>query len=261
MKQQDQSKYILQTVKNAARILNLFTVERNEWRLTEISRELNLEISHTRRLINTLVQENILKKKEKKYSLGLSILKMSGLVNSRLNIHLEARPILMPLVNQLDKTVHLGILDDTAVIYLDILETSHPIKMTSQIGKPHPFYATGCGKIILAFQNEERTEEILEKAAQQGMKKVASKTVTDLDELRKQLKESRKNGYIITHDEFQEGVSTIAAPIYNYNGEVIAAAAITGFGRDFHDVQLDVYISSIVNATKEISKKIGFEYH
>ena len=93
------------------------------------------------------------------------------------------------------------------------------------------------------------------------MIKTASKTVTDLDEFRGQLKEIRKTGYAVTHDEFQDGISSIAAPIYNYNGEVLAAAAITGFNKDFCNDQLDLYISSIVKATKEISKKIGFDYH
>ncbi|WP_338448822.1 IclR family transcriptional regulator [Niallia oryzisoli] len=260
MTQQGDSKYILQTVKNAARILNLFTVERNEWRLTEISRELDLEISHTRRLINTLVQENLLKKKEKKYSLGLSILNMSGLVKSQLNIHLEARPILLPLVDQFSKTIHLGILDDIGVVYLDILETSHPIRMSSQIGKPHPVYSTSCGKIILSYQTEEILEEILEKVEQQGIIKSASKTVTDLDELRSQLKEIRRTGYAVTCDELEEGITSIGAPIYNYNGEVIAAAAITGSSKELGGNQKDLYISSIVKAAKEISKKIGFDY-
>ena len=261
MLEQNDSKYILQTVKNAGRILNLFTIERSTWRLSEISNELDLDISHVRRLLTTLVQENILKKVEKKYFLGLSVLHLSGIVNSQLNIHLEARPILLPLVEKFGAAIHLGILEGIGVIYLDKLETSHPLKMASIVGKSHPIYSTGCGKVMLAFQTEDGLEEILQKIEQQGIVKTASRTVTDLDELRKQLAEIRGIGYAVTYDEHQEGIASIAAPIYNYNGEVIAAVALTGSSQKLCGEQIDLYISNIVKAAKEISKKIGFSYY
>ena len=137
MLEQEDSKYILQTVKNAARILNLFTIERMEWRLSEVSNELDLDISHVKRLINTLVQENFLKKRGKKYSLGLSVLNLSGIVNFHLNIHLETRPILLPLVEKFRIAIHLD-MEGTDVVYLDKLESNHPIIMDSQIGQRHP---------------------------------------------------------------------------------------------------------------------------
>ena len=261
MLEQEDSKYILQTVKNAARILNLFTIERMEWRLSEISNELDLDISHVKRLINTLVQENFLKKRGKKYSLGLSVLNLSGIVNFHLNIHLEARPILLPLVEQFGIAIHLGILEGTDVIYLDKLESNHPIMMDSQIGKPHPAYYMGCGKALLSFQTEDCLEEILQEIEQQGLIKSASNTVTDLNELRRQLTEIRKTGYAISVDEFQEGLASIAAPIYSHNGEVIAAVGITGSSKKLCGDQIDIYISNIVKAAKEISKKLGFSLY
>jgi IclR family KDG regulon transcriptional repressor len=182
-------------------------------------------------------------------------------VNSHLNIHLEARPILQSLVEQLGVAIHMGILEGARVIYLDKLETSHPIKMISQIGRSNPVYCTGCGKVMLSFQTGDRLEEILQKVEQQGMIKSASNTVTDLDELRRQLTEIRKTGYAVSVDELQEGIASIAAPIYNYNGEVIAAVAITGSSRKLCGDQIDIYISNIVRAAKEISKKIGFSYY
>ena len=93
------------------------------------------------------------------------------------------------------------------------------------------------------------------------MIKSASNTVTDLDELRGQLTDIRKTGYAITRDEFQEGVASIAAPIYNYNGEVSAAVGITGSSKKLCGDQIDLYISTILKAAKEISKKIGFSYY
>lgn len=261
MLQHEGSKYLLQTVKNAGRILNLFTIERDEWRLSEISNKLDLDISHVKRLLNTLVQENLLKKKEKKYSLGLSVLNFSGIVNSHLKIHLEARPILQPIVEQLGIAIHMGILEGTGVVYLDKIETSHPIKMESQIGKSHPVYCTGCGKIMLSYQSEDRLEEILQKVEQQGMIKFASNTVTDIEELRRHLTEIRKTGYAVTSNELQEEIASIAAPIYNYNGEVIAAISITGSSKKLCSDQLEIYISTIVKAAENISKKIGFSYY
>lgn len=261
MLKENDSKYILQTVKNAGRILNLFTIERSTWRLSEISNELDLDISHVRRLLTTMVQENILKKVGKTYSLGFSVLHLSGIVNSQLNIHLEARPILLPLVEKLGTVIHLGVLEGIGIIYLDKLETSHPLKMVSFVGKSHPVYSTGCGKAILAFQKEEDLKDTLQKIEQEGIEKTASRTVADVDELRQQLSEIRRTGFAVTYDEFQEGIASIAAPIFNYNGEVIAAAGLTGSTQKLCGNQINLYISTIVKAAKDISKKIGFSYY
>ena len=95
------------------------------------------------------------------------------------------------------------------------------------------------------FKQEDGLEEILQKIDKQGIIKSASNTVTDLDELRRQLTEIRKAGYAITCDEFQEGVASIAAPIYNYNGEVIAAVGITGSSKKLCGDQINIYISNI----------------
>ena len=100
--------------------------------------------------------------------------------------------------------------------------------MASVVGHSHPSYCTGCGKVILSFQKEDGLEDILQKIEQQGIIKLASNTVKNSDELRKQLTDIHNAGYAITSDEFQEGVASIAAPIFNYKGEVIAAVAITG---------------------------------
>src|SRR4030095_1450892 len=106
-----------------------------------------------------------------------------------------------------------------------------------------------------------RLEEILQKVELQGMIKFASNTVTDIEELRRHLTEIRKTGYAVTSNELQEGIASIAAPIYNYNGEVIAAISLTGSSKKLCSDQMDIYISNIVKAANEISKKIGFSYY
>ena len=116
----------------------------------------------------------------------------------------------------------------------------------------------GCGKVLLSFQTEDCLEEILQEIEQQGLIKSASNTVTDLNELRRQLTEIRKTGYAVSVDEFQEGLASIAAPIYSHNGEVIAAVGITGSSKKLCGDQIDIYISNIVKAAKEISKKTRF---
>jgi DNA-binding IclR family transcriptional regulator len=188
----------------------------------------------------------------------LNVLNLSGIVYSHLSIHSEARPILQQLVNELGEVIHIGVLEGTRVNYLDKLETTHPIKLASGIGKGNPLYNTGSGKVILSYLQGDYLEEILQKIEKQGMIKSASNTVTDINELRRQLAEICKSGYAVAANELQEGVASIAAPIYDYSGEVIAAVSITGSSKKLCGDEIELYISKIVHAAKNISKKLGF---
>src|SRR4051794_39779134 len=104
--------YTVQTVQNAMQILRLFTIDKSEWTLTEIAREKEMSISTTKRLLQTLEKYGyIIKNHEsKKYKLSLSILSLSGIVTTTMDIHREARSVLLELLESYGEAVHIGIL-------------------------------------------------------------------------------------------------------------------------------------------------------
>ena len=93
--------YTINSVQNAMQILRLFTLDKREWTLSEIAREKNMSISTCKRLLHTLDKYGYLTRDNdsKKYKLGLSILSLSGIVTTTMEIHREAQPILTKLLH------------------------------------------------------------------------------------------------------------------------------------------------------------------
>ena len=110
----------LSSLKNALRILNSFSMDEPEKKIGEISSSLGLNKSTVSRTMATLASEGFVYKdpETKKYRLGLSILTLSGVVNSSLDIYRDSQPILNKLVETLGETAHISVLDHLDVIYL-----------------------------------------------------------------------------------------------------------------------------------------------
>ncbi|MEW9672144.1 IclR family transcriptional regulator [Ammoniphilus sp. 3BR4] len=249
----------IETVQNAMQILCLFTIEKREWTLTEIAQQKNMNISNTKRLLKTLEEYGYLKKREgtKKYRLGLSTLRLSGIVTATMEIHREAQPILKNLVDELGEAVHIGILEGTETVYLDKIESIHPVRLSSYTGKRVPAYCTGCGKVMLAFKEQKVQAGVIQLMEQQGFYPFGSKTVRNAGELRESLDQIKEQGYAVCVDELTEGITTIAAPIYDYNESVAAAISITGPSKR---IDIPKSIKYVLKAGKEISRRLGYIY-
>ncbi|MEH7226617.1 IclR family transcriptional regulator [Bacillus sp. JJ1566] len=250
-------KYIINTVKNAMQLLQLFTVNSPEWSLTELSKEKSLNISHTKRLIQTLTEYGYLEKDHvsKKYRLGLAIVKLSGVLTTTMEIYKEARPILLKLAKKYDENIHIGVLEETNVLYLDKLESLYSSRLASHVGKRNPAYCTGCGKVLLAYKREPVQQELLKKIEDQGFEQFASKTVNTIDELKNDLNMIVKRGYAISTDELADGFTSIAVPILDYSEEVIAAISITGRN---NKISPSVHLNDLLDCSNLISEKLGY---
>ncbi len=137
MENNSERSYTINTVKNAMEILRLFTKEKFEWNLSDLARELQLNISNTKRLVKSLEKHDYLYRNPttKRYQLGFMILHLSSIITSTMEIHREAKPILQMLAKNLGEAIHLGVLEGNEIVYLDKLEPNHPIRLASHIGK------------------------------------------------------------------------------------------------------------------------------
>lgn len=246
----------LSSVKNALRILNSFTMEEPEKKISDISAELGLNKSTVSRTMATLASEGFVYKdpETKKYRLGFSILTLSGIINSNMDIYKESHPVLNQLVESIGETAHISILDQLEVIYLQKVECNHPVRFLTHVGKRNPAYCTSSGKVILAFSREELVEAVIAN----GLKKYTKNTITDPDEFRQHLQEIRERGYAYSIEEFSEGVITIAAPVYDYTGKVVAALSVVGPKQRIPQHKIPYIAKKVMSASDEISQNMGF---
>lgn len=246
----------LSSVRNALRMLKSFSMEEPEKRVSDLSESLGLNKSTVSRTMATLASEGFVFKNPEtnKYRLGLSIVSLSGIVNNNTDIYKESLPVLNKLVESCGETAHISVLDNYEVIYLQKVECNHPVRFLTHVGKRNPLYCTSAGKVLLAYAKDDVVETVIEN----GLEAFTKNTITDPDQLRKHLKKIKQDGYAYSFEELSEGVNSIATPIYDYNGNVVSALSVVGPKQRIDNQKLKAITQQTVNASKEISDRLGY---
>ncbi|WP_102271742.1 IclR family transcriptional regulator [Cytobacillus massiliigabonensis] len=246
----------LSSVKNALRILRSFSMDEPEKKISELAESLGLNKSTVSRTMSTLASEGFVFKDpdSKKYRLGLSLLSLGGIVNSQMDIYRESHPVLNRLVQEVGETAHIAVLDNHEVIYLQKVECNHPVKVLTHIGKRNPPYSTSSGKTLLAYAKEEIIEAVIER----GLQRFTRNTIVDPKKLVTHLKHIREKGFAFSIEEFHEGVNSIAAPVYDYQGKVIAALAIVGPKQRIQPSKMPALSKKVISAANDISSRMGY---
>lgn len=245
----------LQSVKNALRILRAFTLEQPKRSIRELSNELNISKSSVQRSLATLASEGFVKKDPitRQYELGVSVLELSTIVLNDLDLHTEARPIVKRLVQEVNETAHIAVLENYQTVYLSKTESNEAPSIITHSGRQNPAYCTSSGKLLLAYSDSDTVEKVLS----EELIPYTEHTITDKTELREHLSEIYRKGYSISNEELRTGITAISAPIRNHNNQVIAAVNIVG---PIHRIQpkQDYYLKAVLRAAKEISKSLGY---
>ena len=148
------------------------------------------------------------------------------------------------------ETVHLVIRDGNQGVYVDKVEGPQTIRMSSRVGSRVPLHCTSVGKVLLADLTEDK---IIELVGTNNLESYTENTITDLDHLLDELKEVAKKGYAIDNCEHEKDVRCVAAPIKNYNRNVVAAISVSTPAFRF---SLDD-IAQMSDKVKEIAFKIS----
>lgn len=256
MDKEKENDYLLSSVKNALRILNSFTIESPEKRVTDLAEDLGLGKSTISRLLSTLASEGYVIKdpESQKYKLGLRVLTLNSVLVSELEVTKEARPVLKNLVKETSEAAHIAVLEDKEVVYVEQIECAHPVRILSHVGRRNPAHCTSSGKVLLAFEDAGKVSRLLE----EPLKSCTKHTVTDKGELLKQLEMIRKQEFYISESEFLEGVVSFASPIRDYTGKVIATVTLVGPEFRIRREHYSGLSTKVAKAAQEISMKLGY---
>lgn len=245
----------LSSVKNALKILRSFTMEQPKKGVLDISRELNISKSSVHRILQTLASEGFVKKSNdcSKYELGISVIELNSIYLRHLDLYEESYENLMSLSQKTGETCHLAILKDYHIVYLNKVELAPSSNVQSHVGHHNHIHCTGTGKVLLAFSEPEVIQYVLEK----GLEKVTEKTITDPAVLLEELAQIRQQGYGIVQGEYKEQMTSIAVPIRNYRGQVIAAINLVGLTSRFTEDRTKYIVQLLREESEAISKKMG----
>src|SRR5260370_11878453 len=122
---------MLQTVQKAAEVLNLFSIERSEWGISELAKVLSFPKSSTSALVSTMAEQGLLRRTSTgRYKLGWQVMALSQVLLSTTDFRIEARPIMESLIARFGETVHLATLESGQVIYVDKLQGTRAIQVS-----------------------------------------------------------------------------------------------------------------------------------
>jgi DNA-binding IclR family transcriptional regulator len=247
---------MLQTIQKASEVLSLFDREHTEWGVREVAEKLKTAKSSTHDLMSSLAQVGFLQKTEDgRYRLGWRLVTMSETLLFTTELRKESRPVLEELAAQYQETVHLAVLDDTQVVYVDKLEGKQAVRVElTSLGARLYAHCSALGKVLLAYRSEGEVKRIIEEA---GLPRFTPNTITNEDELFQTLAKIRKQGYAYDLEEILPDLCCVGAPIYNYTGQVIAAISMSIPAYRFRRSQLE-YRDAIVRTAKIISERLGY---
>jgi len=243
---------MIQTVGKVARVLDLFSVERPEWGVSELSRELGIPKSTAHDLARSLAEQRFLCRTDNgRYQLGWRLFELSQTLLDTTHIRIEARYVLEELAQRWGETTHLATLDRAQAVYMEKLpRVADARKFPSPKGARRPAHCSGVGKVLLANRKWERLAPLLEAA---GLRSFTPNTITDIGELAEELKAIRKRGYAYDNEEASIGLCCVAAPIYDRQARVVAAVSLCVPKNRFENGKKS-YTAAIVEAANLISK-------
>lgn len=248
---------IIQALDRALKIVDLFDDHRMEYKLSEISSAMNLHKSTVHALLKTLQVHRYIVQDEQsgKYRLGMRFVEKGQLLLNHFDIREIARPHLRALSAATGQTTHLVIMDGKEGIYIDKVEGQKAAIRYSRIGRRVHLHSSAVGKVLAAFQPEEERMQLL---AGYAFVKHTDKTIDNFQAFAEELEQVRKKGYAIDNEENEPGVRCAAAPIYNHNGQVIAALSVSTMVAHVDDDELARLIAQLRQENGEISRQLGY---
>ena len=216
----------LNSIDKCFQIIELLHENRQSLRLSEISSMLDLHPSTVHHMLNTLLPRNYIAQcpETKKYSLGFRFLEISRGILDNMDIRNIARKYLEELHKESREAIHLAVLKNKKVLYIDKINNPSGLSLATYIGFVTDPHATAGGKVLLAGLSTNEVREIYEN---RPLKAFGEKTIISLSKLLEDLENIRKQGYAIDDEEYSEGVRCVAAPI-RAGGQVEASLSITG---------------------------------
>jgi DNA-binding IclR family transcriptional regulator len=217
--------YMVGPVAAALDIMLEFENGQQELRVADIARRLGLTRNKAFRLIKTLESRGFLQRVGDHYRVGMRLLTLGEHASKPIeSLQAAAQPELEALNAATDETVYLLAPVGNEAICISRIESSHYLRISMDIGSKRPLYAGAGQKMLLAGQDDQRVAQVLRGKGPA----FTEHTITDEAELRAQLDEIRKRGYSLSLGEVDSGAGAVAAPIYDYSGQMIAALVIGG---------------------------------
>jgi IclR family transcriptional regulator, KDG regulon repressor len=247
----------LTSVANAARLLREFGRGDPQLGVSELARRVGIAKSSAHRIVHTLAREGLLERVDETgaYRLSLTMQMLGATAQAASSLHSAATAALDQLRNLSRETVHLAVLDGLEVVYVERRESPGAVQTFGRIGNRGSAHSTGSGKVLLAFLPPDELERRLAGAR---LARRTPYTITSKDQLRAELLRVRAQGWAENVNEAMIGFASVAAPIRNRAGEVVAAVSVAGPVQRLSGDSLRRFARPVSECAALISRRLGW---
>jgi DNA-binding IclR family transcriptional regulator len=248
---------VVKVVVKAAAVIDLLAESDVPMSLTALSKRLGIARSTLHGILATLINVGYVCKEERSgdYRLGLRLFEIGNKISQKIDERKVAKPYMRALSEKTGETVHLAVLQDGEVLYINKQESNNSIRIITESGLKLPAHCTGVGKALLSGLSDEQIRQVAEK---KGLAKYTETTVTDIGILLKEIEKIRKQGYASDQQEFMIGLRCVAIPIRNMSGKVVCAISISGPVSRMSGDLFEMKKRYLIKTAHAISKELGF---
>jgi len=244
-----------QTVQKALNLLEALVRSGQPRRLTELARQLGLTKPNVYRLLSTLSTLGYVKKDPltSLYSPTLKMWEMGSLLVRDVDLVSVAGPRLRRLCDEARESVQLAVFDAGFAVYVDKVDSPHPLKAMTTIGSRLPATAISTGKALLAWAPSEALD-----MAFAHVKRYTPATLMRRKDIEADLVATRERGYAINRGEFRLGVCGIAVPVRDRSAGVVAAIGIWGAEANILGTRREELAHLAMIAARDVSRDLGY---
>jgi DNA-binding IclR family transcriptional regulator len=220
--------------------------------VTEVADRADLPKSTAARLLSALADEGVVEQVpgETRWRLGPRLITLAARIRPARTLAALARPSLEDLAESTGESAGLSVRDGDLAHYIEQVSSPNPVSVRDWTGSRIPLHAVSSGQVLLAFQPATFVQRYLGR----HMEAFTPRTLTSAEALVERMRAIRRDGYTWALEEFDEGISSVAAPVADAGGEVVAAVHVHGPSYRFPPKGSDASLADqVVTAAARIS--------
>jgi DNA-binding IclR family transcriptional regulator len=244
---------MVQSVERAFAILS--SVAARPAGVTALAERLDLPKSTVARLLGSLEDLGAVERVAgRRWQVGPGVTSLAATGSPARSLAALARGQLSRLVESVGEDAGLAVPDGYDVLYVDQVECDHPVQVRDWTGTRVPMHAVPSGLVFLA----EWPASAIDGYLTRELARLTPATVVDPDQLRSRLEDVRRSGYAWGLEEFAEGINSVAAPVHDARGNVVAAIHVHGPAYRFPDAgDADRVTTAVIAAGRELARLVA----
>lgn len=230
-------------------VIRAFDADHAELTLSEVAVRADMPRAAARRFLATLVSLGYVRTSDRAFALTPRVLELGYSYLSALSLPEVAQPHLERLSHELDESTSLAVLDGTDVVYVARVPTRRIMSVSITIGRRFPAWATSLGRVLLAALPDDAADAVL---AHSDLQPFTPTTLVERSGLLAELDRVRRAGWAMVDGELEEGLRSIAAPVRDASGAVVAAVNVSTARRGDPESELERVRPALQRATAAI---------